>query len=273
MSVNYDALSEITVKSQSELDMIPDDFKGRIYIEFGTYFNRAVLNRRFYRRVVAWGNSSVVARGNSSVEAWGNSSVEAWGNSSVVAWENSSVVAWGNSSVVAWGNSSVEATGNVQVVNRLATGRGRIEVTGNARVVFMPRNIEEFMSFYGIKHDKKKAIFFKAVHHTEKGYISDHDPDFMYPIGEVVKNECDPRVYDDCSYGIHIAHRSWCLDFGRNWSDLAIIEVETDIDKIVLPNGSTGKVRTSEVKVLREIPLEECGVFGKILSKRTKEDK
>lgn len=241
MSVNYDALSEITVKSQSELDMIPDDFKGRIYIEFGTYFNRAVLNRRFYRRVVAW--------------------------------ENSSVEAWENSSVVARENSSVEATGNVQVVNRLATGRGRIEVTGNARVVFMPRNIEEFMSFYGIKHDKKKAIFFKAVHHTEKGYISDHDPDFMYPISEVVKNECDPRVYDDCSYGIHIAHRSWCLDFGRNWSDLAIIEVETDIDKIVLPNGSTGKVRTSEVKVLREIPLEECGVFGKILSKRTKEDK
>ena len=77
MSVNYDALSEITVKSQSELDMIPDDFKGRIYIEFGTYFNRAVLNRRFYRRVVA--------RENSSVEAWENSSVVARENSSVVA--------------------------------------------------------------------------------------------------------------------------------------------------------------------------------------------
>lgn len=258
MSVNYDALSEITVKSQSELDMIPDDFKGRIYIEFGTYFNRAVLNRRFYRRVVAWGNSSVEARENSSVEARGN--------------------------------SSVVATGNVQVVNRLNAGRGRIEVTGNARVVFMPKNIEEFMSFYGIKHDKKKAIFFKAVHkvteppeenfnETNKicsvnvSYVSDHDSDFVYPIGEIVKEDCDPNTWDDCSYGIHIAHRSWCLDFGRDWRDLAIIEVETDIDKIILPNNSTGKVRTSEVKVLREVPLEECGVYGKILAKRNKEDK
>ncbi|MDD2954028.1 MAG: hypothetical protein PHC95_12845, partial [Parabacteroides sp.] len=184
--------------------------------------------------------------------------------------ENSSVEARDNSSVVAWGNSSVVACGNVQVVNRL--DRGRVEISGNARIVFMPKNIEEFMSFYNIKHDKKKAIFFKAVHHSEEGYVSDHDSDIKYPIGELVRESCDPDTRDDCSYGIHIAHRSWCLDFGRQWEDLAIIEVETDIDKIILPNGTNGKVRTSEVKVLREIPLEECGVYRKILAKRIKEE-
>ena len=31
--INYDALTEITVKTQNELDMIPLDFKGRIYIK------------------------------------------------------------------------------------------------------------------------------------------------------------------------------------------------------------------------------------------------
>lgn len=31
--IDYNKLSEITVKSQEELDMIPLDFKGRIYIE------------------------------------------------------------------------------------------------------------------------------------------------------------------------------------------------------------------------------------------------
>lgn len=53
--INYGALEEITVKSQAELDMIPDSFKGQIYIEFGLRLNKAILNRAFYRRVVAWG--------------------------------------------------------------------------------------------------------------------------------------------------------------------------------------------------------------------------
>lgn len=35
-----------------------------------------------------------------------------------------------------------------------------------------------------------------------------------------------------------------------------------------MPTNTDGKVRTSKVKVLREVPLEECGVFGKIIAKR-----
>lgn len=84
-NIDYSKLEKITVKSQSELDAIPDDFVGRIYIEFGTACDKAVVRKRYRRKVVARGNSSVVARGNSSVEAWENSSVEARENSSVVA--------------------------------------------------------------------------------------------------------------------------------------------------------------------------------------------
>ena len=71
-------MKEKIVTSQAELDAIPVDFDGRIIIKFGTPYNRAVVNRRFMRSVVAWGNSSVVARENSSVVARENSSVEAW---------------------------------------------------------------------------------------------------------------------------------------------------------------------------------------------------
>src|SRR5574343_62455 len=87
-------MKEIIIKTQDELDKLPDKFEKytQIIIQGGNYCNRIIIK-------VARGNSSVEARGNSSVEAWGNSSVEAWGNSSVVAWENSSVEAWGNSSV------------------------------------------------------------------------------------------------------------------------------------------------------------------------------
>ena len=85
--IDYEKLTEITARSQEELDMIPLDFKGRIYIQFGNYFHPAMINSRYKLSVVAMGNSSVVACGNSSVVACGNSSVEARGNSSVVAWE------------------------------------------------------------------------------------------------------------------------------------------------------------------------------------------
>ena len=279
-NLDYEQLTSITVKSQDELEMIPGDFKGRIYIEFGSYFCPAIVNKAYARSVVARGNSSVEARGNSSVVARGNSSVEAWenssvvarGNSSVVARGNSSVEARGNSSVVARGNSSVEAYGNSQVVNR-QTCNGRIKIYGNARIVFMPKNIEEYMSFYGIKHDKKKAIFFKAVHSTKEGYVSDYDPQVKYMVGESISIDCDSDIYEECSYGIHIAHLNWCLDFGRSWANLAIIEVEADIEKIVLPLASSGKVRTSKIKVLREVPITECGVYGKILANRMKNSK
>ena len=300
--INYEALEEITVKSQAELDMIPDGFKGKIYIEFGVRWDRAVLTRAFPRRVVARGNASVEAWGNASVEAWEDASVIALGNASVVARENASVVAWGNASVAAWGNASVEAWenasveawenasveagGNVQVVE--SSERARIQISGNARIVYYPKNIEDFMNFYGIKHDKKTAIFYKAVHRVlntcrdtnvqdgseikcilpDYRYVSDHDNNFEYFIGEVIREDCDQDVTDDCSYGIHISHMNWALQFGCGWKDLAIIEVETKINGIVLPRNADGKVRTSEVKVLREVPLQECGVFGKILSKR-----
>ena len=82
-------------------------------------------------------------------------------NYPVEAWDNSSVVAWGNSSVVAWGNSSVVANANVQIVDMLQGSK--IKVAGNARIVYMPKNIFEFMEFYGVKHSKTKATFYKAV--------------------------------------------------------------------------------------------------------------
>ena len=274
--IDYSKLCEIVVKSQKELDDIPLDFKGRIYIEFGGPFNRAVVRNKYYYKVVARGNSSVEARGNSSVEAWENSSVVAWGNSSVEAWENSSVEAWENSSVearenssvVAWGNSSVDGNGNSQINDR-SNNNAKIKISGNSRIVYNPKNINDFIDFYGIKHTKTKAIFYKAVRKVGGKYLADYDRNFEYIIGENKKVDyIDKDINETCGRGIHISHLNWALNFGRSWDNLAIIEVETKIEDIVCPVGTDGKVRTSQVKVLREIPLEECGVYGKILAKQ-----
>ena len=249
--------------------------------------------------VVAWGNSSVVARGNSSVVAWGNSSVEAWENSSVVAWENSSVVAWGNSSVVArgnssveawenssvvargnssveawenssvvaWGNSSVVARGNSQVVD--AHRRGNIKVSGNARIVYNPDNITDWASANGITITDGKIRLYKAVHKRDGKYVADWDNDFIYTIGAVAEaNGFTTNPAEDCGQGIHMATLGWSAVYGRGWGDIALLELEADADEIVVPLYETGKVRAPKALVIREVPLEEAGIMGKILAKR-----
>ena len=252
-------MKEIIVTSQIELDALPIDFDGRIIIKFGTPYKRAVVNRRFKYRVEAWGNSSV--------EAWENSSVVARGNSSVVARENSSVVARENSSVVAWENSSVEARGNTQVVD--SSRSHDIKTSGNSRIVYNPKTAEEYLAFYGIDQIDGKAKLYKAVHKRDGRYFSDNDRGFEYVVGRTATAdylEDDPE--EDCGHGIHMSYKEWAVNYGKRWSDLAIIEVEVDVSKIVVPTGNPGKVRTDKVTVIREIPLADCGLIGKWLSKK-----
>ena len=283
--MDYSKLKEITVKTQAELDAIPENYKGRIYIEFGTQDEPAVVNLRYYysveardnSSVEAWGNSSVEARDNSSVVAWGNSSVVARGNSSVEAWDNSSVEARDNSSVEARGNSSVEARdnssveacGNTQVNQKSESSK--ITISGNARIVYDPKNTNEYIDFYGIKHTKTRATLYKAVHKIDGRYVSDYDKSFTYEIGKIIKTEVDPDTSEICGRGIHLSHLNWALYFGSEWDDLAILEVTTRMEDIVCPEDTDGKVRTSRVKVIREVPMNECGVYGKILANRRKQ--
>ena len=292
-------MNEKIVTSQAELDAIPVDYNGRIIIKFGAPYNRAVVNKRYAYSVVAWDNSSVEAWGNSSVEArdnssvvargnssvvawdnssvvaWDNSSVEAWGNSSVVARDNSSVVAWDNSSVEAWdnssvvarGNSSVEAWGNSQIVD--VERRGNVKASGNARVVYNPDNITAWAEGNGIPIIDGKIMLYKAVHKRDTEYVSDWDASFFYEIGEMAVATgftADPE--EDCGEGIHMATASWACAYAQSWDDIALLELEADAAEIVVPLYETGKVRAPKAKVLREVPLEEAGLLGKMIAKR-----
>ena len=253
-------MNEITVTSQQELDNLTHDYHGRIYIKFGTPYDKAIVRRKY-------DFAYVEARDNSSVEAWENSSVEAWENSSVEARENSSVVARENSSVVARDNSSVVASGNSQINQK--SDASKINASSNARVVHDPHTIDEYVDFYGIENSNGKAKLFKAVRKHNGVYRSDWDTDFVYTIGESVAADgfcADPN--ENCGRGIHMAYLDWCLAYGNCWTDLAILEVEADMSTVVVPKCGSGKVRAPSCKVIREVPLEECGLYGKVLAKR-----
>ena len=268
-------MNEKIVRSQAELDAIPVDYNGRIIIKFGTPYHRAVINKRYACSVVARGNSSVVARENSSVEAWDNSSVVARENSSVVARKNSSVVAWDNSSVEAWDNSSVEARdnssveawGNSQVTD--VDRRGNIKTSGNARIVYNPDNISDWAEANDITITDGKIRLYKAVHKRDGKYVADWDGQFVYTIGKIAEaDDFTLTPIEDCGHGIHMATVAWSAAYGRNWTDIALLELEADASEVVVPLCETGKVRAPKALVIREVPLEEAGLVGKILAKR-----
>lgn len=228
-------MAEIIVKSQKEFDEIPQDYNGRIYVEFGTTYNMAVINRVFEKAVV-------VLRGNSSAELRGNSSA--------VLRENSSAELWGNSQAV-----DVESKGNA-ITN------------GNSRVVYLPRNIEEYIKYYSLDSTDEYVTLYKAVHKSNGKYYSDYDKSFCYEIGKVADSPIfSKNVSQQCGSGLHLAHLVYALAFGKDWSDCAILECRAKKEDVVVPIPNQGKVRVPRCEVVREIPLEECGAYGKILAK------
>ena len=238
-------MNEKIVTSQAELDAIPVDYNGKIIIKFGTPAKRAVVNKKYLR----------------PVEAYGNSTVWAYGNSRVWAYENSTVSAYGNSTVEAYGNSQV-----VDVYKR-----GNITVSGNARIVYNPDNITDWASANGITITDGKIRLYKAVHKRDGKYVAEWDNDFIYTIGAIA--EADGFTTDPAEgrgQGIHMATLGWSAAYGRGWGDIALLELEADADEIVVPLYETGKVRAPKALVIREVPLKEAGIMGKILAKRKK---
>ncbi len=74
-NIDYFKLNEVTIKTQKELDAVPLDFIGRIYIDCGSH--KIQVRNRYYFPVVVLNNSHVVACGNSYVVAKGESVVVA----------------------------------------------------------------------------------------------------------------------------------------------------------------------------------------------------
>lgn len=104
--------------------------------------------------------------------------------------------------------------------------------------------------------------YFKAVHKKDGRYISDRDKKMEFRIGEWKEEEEIDRDPDKVAVkGLHVASLEFAQNFGKWWDDVAILEVETNIHDVVVPDAKD-QVRTSKFKVLREVPFEEMGEWG-----------
>lgn len=165
-----------------------------------------------------------------------------------------------------WENSSVEGSGNAQIVDMEEDGK--VSVKGNARIVYNPKTPEEYAEHHNLTCSDGYMRLFKAVRKCGDRYLSDRDSNFEYFIGKTIcADGLDTSRFNNCGKGIHAAHMAWCLDYGKEWSNLSILEVEMPMETMVIPTGGE-KVRADHCRVIREVPLEECGIYGKILAKR-----
>ena len=284
-------MDEVIVTSQAEYNALPADYKGCITvtgdarIEAGSsaaiinVFNLAVVAVHGSSTVIAYNSSKVIAYDSSKVIAHNTSFVRARDCSTVVSYESSYVEAYSHSTVRAYNMSTVRgfdssaisaydlsvveanwscavsAYGSSQVVN---FGHHKVMLSGQAREIAIPANIEEYSNWYNIPIIDNKIKLYKAVHKSANGdYYSNYDPDFRYSIGREYKVDCDEDIDRECSYGLHVSHLDRAINYGRAWADAAILEVEVPADCVVVPHGIDGKIRTSKLKVLRELPQEE----------------
>lgn len=216
-----------------------------------------------FTHAILYNKTAAVLQNYSTAILYGSTTAELYCNSRATMHDYSTAKLYGYSSAALYDYASAEL---FEMAQALVNNTDSIATNGASRVLIRPQTIAQFMDFYDIKHTDDTATMYKAVHKSkETGELfSDHNYDFKYIVGEFKTETCDSDSLKRCSNGIHITTLKYALDYGYDWSDLAILEVETKIDDIVLPKNSEGKVRTSKIKVIREVPLEECGLYGKM---------
>lgn len=136
----------------------------------------------------------------------------------------------------------------------------KLKVSKSTTAVILERfkpTFESYKTNYPVVVKGKKAIFYKAVHKKDGKYVSDYSSSFTYEIGKKKTETPNLSVKESCTAGIHISPLYWAVNFGKHWDDMAILECEVPIDKIIVAEDSDGKVRTSELKVLREVQESE----------------
>ncbi len=227
---------------------------------------RAVLSDNAH--AVLSDNAHAELSDNARAELYDNAHAELWGNARAVLSYNAHAELYDNARAELYGNASATGIGNAQIVD--VARKGNVKVSGNARIVYNPANIDEYIDFHGLESTESTVRLFKAVHFNGEKYYADADPDFVYAIGNIAVpiNGFDDNVNKTCGAGINLAHKAWALNYGRGWDDLAILELECEKVDVLVPLMSDGKVRARKAKVIREVPLEECGLYGKMLAKQ-----
>lgn len=111
-------------------------------------------------------------------------------------------------------------------------------------------------SLNGYDGDTIIVRYYKAVHKQGGRYMSGWDGKTEYHVGEWIEVETDGEPDRVAVKGLHVASLEFAMNYGKGWKDAAILEVETDIHDVIVPDAKD-QVRTRRFRVVREVPSEE----------------
>lgn len=256
--------------------------------------NAIIKNRdnKYINRILAYDNSFIDCSSNTTITGHDNSTIKADGCNNVILLDSAKgsinhgpvYVESDNVTLIARNSDVIFIEGissaSVYSVNSTLAfmqdyNFDRIIMDKNTKIIFAYKYSDN--DYEGRYTDprtylNKDRIYYKCVYKDKEGrYYSHWDNTFTYTIGETVlpEHELDTEPTSECGPGIHVATIEWALEsYYLMTKDMAILEVEVPEDaEIVVPYASTGKLRVSKAKILREVPVEEFGLLGEIFKR------
>ena len=230
-------MKEIIIKSQAELDALPDKFDEYtgIYIQTPKKIQIILRKNRGNSIAILWENSSAILRKNSSAELWGFSSA--------ILRENSMVKIYSD-----YVNLKSVLQESVVIVRdckpKLPKGIKHLIRTKTAQTTK-----REFLQIYKEQVQGGKITLYKSVN-------SDDNCDFYsgkikYEVGKIVTcPDWNPDKNIECGGGLHLSPTPReALGYNQG----KVLKCEVDIkDFVVYPSNIT-KVRCKKVKILEEL--------------------
>jgi hypothetical protein len=165
---------------------------------------------------------------------------------------------WGTSIISNFGGKYIDSKGYNTIIC-YKEHLHKLNLNSASQVILLPeRNSIDFYlkSYPSIILPNGNLIMYKAVH-KQSMFVADYDKTFTYEVGKEYSHEIDMNTTNSCAKGLHCSYLQWAVAFGRSWHDLAIIELEVNPNDCIVSSDTDGKLRTSKLKVLREVPKEE----------------
>ncbi len=277
-------MKQIIIQTQKEFNKIKDNFEGEILIKdtkeslcINRGFNSAYISVYDNATIKSvYGNATIESvssnatiksvYGNATIKSvYGNATIEyVSGNATIkYVYDNATILLMtGLASLVLLYSAKLVVAKGMNLIRQIGVKKIDLQLSKSVNFIHIKDTIENKPNFnmykklYPVDEKGKKIISYKAVHKVDGKYIADYDKKTEYKIGEIKEIPTNPLNEESCSYGIHLSHKLWAINFGK-WKDVALLECETDIKDIVIAKDCDGKFRTSKIKVIREVPREE----------------
>jgi hypothetical protein len=252
-------MKTLIVKTQKEFDKIKSNFEGRIEIK--NTKESLNINHSFNK-------AYIIVSDNATIESVSdNATIKYVSDNATIkyVYGNATILLFGMAIICfLYGAKKIVASG-INTIRQIGTGKIDIKLSKESTLIKIKEKlsisknntIETYKKTYPVKTKGTKLIMYKAVRKINEEYVSDYDKNFKYEIGKIKTEVLDKNENNSCSKGIHISHLFWAYNFGRNWEDLAILEVEVNPKDVIVSKDCDGKVRASKVKVIRELDKSE----------------